>query len=297
MRPDSKDTTSIPVPAGNVERIGERLVREGKLDTTDLARITTHQEEHHVRFGDAAKALGLLSNTDLDVALAEQFGYPWKPGTGNVSPALYTLTEPFGPKAEALRALRMRLHLAGVGRADMHPTIAVLSPQDGDGRSTLAANLAVSFAEFGLRTLLVDADLRHPSQHTLFGAPAAGPGLCSLLAGHSAEHGYISPLPGFGGLCVLPSGPVPPNATELLARPAFGHFLSRAREHFDLVIVDTAPAGVYSDALHAVTAAGATSAAVIVARRDHTLVKGLEALTDTLTAVGVPTLGVVFNQA
>jgi receptor protein-tyrosine kinase len=293
---DTQNHTSLSISADNAERIGDQLMREGKLSATDLTRISAYQEEHHVPFGDAANALGVLSRKEIDIAVAQQFGYPWNPGVGTANPALYALADPFGAKAEALRALRLRLQLTGVGRPDMHPTLAVLSPQRGDGRSTLAANLAVSFAELGLKTLLVDADLRNPSLHTLFGA-AIGPGLCSLLAGRSAEYGYINPIPGFSGLCVLPSGPVPPNASELLTRPAFSQFLSTAREHFDLVILDTAPTAVYGDALYAVTASGASSAAIMVARRDHTLVKGLETLTDNLTAVGVPTLGVVFKQA
>jgi receptor protein-tyrosine kinase len=274
------------------ERIGERLLRAGKLSPADLSRITDHQRQHGVRFGDAAKALGLLDDSALDAALAEQFGYPWTPGSGPLDPQLYALRKPFGEHAEALRALRLRLHMAGVGRPDVYPAVAVLSPQDGDGRSTLAANLAVSFAELGLRTLLVDADLRRPQQHALFGA-TAGDGLSSLLAGRS-DSSFISPVPGFDGLAVLPSGPVPPNATELLARPALPAFLAQTRQQFDLVILDTPPAGPASDAFYAANAAGA---ALVVARRNRTALRDLQALSDTLGATGVPVLGVVFNQA
>ena len=274
------------------ERLGERLLRAGKLTAADLSRIAEHQRQHDVRFGAAAKALGLLTDADLDSALAEQFGYPWTPGSGPSDPLLYALRQPFGEHAEALRALRLRLHMAGVGRPDVHPALAVLSPRDGDGRSTLAANLAVSFAELGLRTLLVDADLRRPHQHALFGA-SAGDGLSALLAGRS-DSPFISPVPGFAGLAVLPSGPVPPNTTELLARPALPAFLARAQQQFDLVILDTPPAGPASDASYAATAAGA---ALLVARRNRTALRDLQALSGTLTATGVPVLGVVFNRA
>jgi receptor protein-tyrosine kinase len=292
VKAETMDTDHLHVPATSADRIGERLVRAGALSPADLGRIADHQAQHGVRFGDAAKALGLLSDADLDAALAEQFGYPWKPGAGNVDPTLYALAKPFGPQAEALRAIRMRLHLAGVGHAGVHAALAVLSPQDGDGRSTLAANLAISFAELGLRTLLVDADLRRPSQHALFGA-AAGDGLSGLLAGRS-HSAYISPVPGFDGLAVLPSGPMPPNATELMARPALRQLLIEARQQFDLVILDTPPAGPASDAFYAAAAAGA---ALVVARRNRTALKGLEALAGTLTAAGVPMLGAVFNRA
>lgn len=286
---------NLPPPAAvpAAERLGERLLREGKLDPADLSRIADYQQQHGVRFGEAARALGLLSDGELDSALALQFGYPWAPGGADLDPSLYTLAEPFGRRAEALRTLRLRLHLAGVGRPDVHPALAVLSPQDGDGRSTLAANLAVSFAELGLRTLLVDADLRHPSQHGLFGCAQGTAGLSSLLAGR-ADGAFVCPVPGFAGLAVLSSGPVPPNTTELLARPALPAFLAQMRQQFDLVILDTPPAGPASDAFYAAAAAGA---ALIVARRNRTGLRRLQAATDTLTATGVPLLGLVFNRA
>lgn len=291
MKPDDTNAGQEPLPPAT-DRIGERLVQDGKLKSTDLVRIAEHQKQHAVRFGEAAQALGLLSGPDLDAALAEQFGYPWKPGSTVTDPALYALTQPFGHQAERLRALRMRLSLAGVGRAEGHPALAVLSPQDGDGRSTLAANLAVSFAELGLRTLLVDADLRRPSQHTLFRAAAQGDGLSALLAGRG-DSAFIAPVTGFSGLAVLPSGPVPPNATELLARPALQTFLADVSSQFDLVILDTPPTGPGGDAYYI---AAAARAALVVARRNRTRVTGLEALTQTLAATGIPALGVVMNQ-
>ena len=290
MKPETTVGHEPSPPAA--DRIGERLVLEGKLARTDLARIAEHQKQHAVRFGEAAQALGLLSGADLDSALAEQFGYPWKPGSAVTDPTLYALAQPFGQQAERLRALRMRLSLAGVGRAEGHPALAVLSPQDGDGRSTLAANLAVSFAELGLRTLLVDADLRRPSQHTLFRAATGSDGLSALLAGRGCN-AFITPLPGFSGLAVLPSGPVPPNATELLARPALRTFLADMAERFDLVLLDTPPAGPGGDAYYI---AAAARGALVVARRNRTGVTGLDTLTQTLAATGIPALGVVLNR-
>lgn len=290
MKPDTTAGHEPALPAA--DRIGERLVQDGKLARTDLARIAEHQKQHAVRFGEAAQALGLLSGADLDSALAEQFGYPWKPGSAATDPTLYALTQPFGRQAEQLRALRMRLSLAGVGRADGQPALAVLSPQDGDGRSTLAANLAVSFAELGLRTLLVDADLRRPSQHTLFRSAVGSGGLSDLLAGRGCA-AFITPLPGFSGLAVLPSGPVPPNATELLARPALQTFLTDVADRFDLVILDTPPAGPGGDAYYI---AAAARGALLVARRNRTSVTGLDTLTQTLAATGIPALGVVMNR-
>jgi receptor protein-tyrosine kinase len=92
---------------------------------------------------------------------------------------------------------------------------------------------------------------------------------------------------------VLPSGPVPPNATELLARPALQTFLTDVADRFDLVILDTPPTGPGGDAYYI---AAAARAALLVARRNRTSLTGLDTLTQTLAATGIPALGVVLNR-
>jgi Mrp family chromosome partitioning ATPase len=115
--------------------------------------------------------------------------------------------------------------------------LAIVSPGREEGRTYLAANLAVVFSQLGERTLLIDADMRHPRQHVLFGLPNRG-GLSSLLAGRAGADviELVAPLT---NLSVLPAGPQPPNPQELLGRPVFQNFLAELDKEFDVVIIDT----------------------------------------------------------
>ena len=119
--------------------------------------------------------------------------------------------------------------------------LAIVSPSHGEGRSFIAANLAIVFSQLGERTLLVDADLRTPCQHELFKLGNT-PGLSGLLAGSSNHHAVLR-VPSLPGLSVLPAGAVPPNPQELLGRPAFVEAVYTLSRDFDVIIIDT-PAGL-----------------------------------------------------
>ena len=113
-----------------------------------------------------------------------------------------------------------------------HNALAIMSPGAGEGRSFIAANLAIVFSQLGERTLLVDADLRTPSQQDLFKLGNNG-GLSGLMANRVGSDA-ITRVPPLPGLYVLPAGAVPPNPQELLGRPAFAvgpgrHKLSRVQ--------------------------------------------------------------------
>jgi hypothetical protein len=136
---------------------------------------------------------------------------------------LVVACDPFHACAEELRALRTQLVIRWDNAGVKARRLAIVSPGAQEGRSYLAANLAVAFAQLGQRTLLVDADLRAPRQHALFGLDAAS-GLAALLAGRAGRE-VLRALPDFGPLSVLPAGAPPPNPQELLSRPALGALL------------------------------------------------------------------------
>ena len=123
---------------------------------------------------------------------------------------------------EHLRSLRTQLSLRWF--ENQQAALAIVSPGSGEGRSWIAANLAVLFAQTGKRTLLIDADLRRPRQHALFGIPERN-GLSSILAGRAGLDG-LTEIPGVPDLTVLPAGVVPPNPQELLARPLFQRLIN-----------------------------------------------------------------------
>ncbi|TXH83621.1 MAG: chain length determinant protein tyrosine kinase EpsG, partial [Thauera aminoaromatica] len=161
--------------------LGELLVSGGALPAEAVGRVMARQRELGVPFGEAAVDLGLVSQADVLVALAHQFDYPVLPvGDQGVSPELVAAFEPNSARVEALRQLRSQLVLRRAAKYHLN-TVAVVGAGRGEGRSWLAANLAVLFSQLGERTLLIDGDLRHPRQQELFRLAPAG-GLTSRLA-------------------------------------------------------------------------------------------------------------------
>src|SRR5258707_4778047 len=189
-------------------RIGSILAEEGKLGVEDIERVMELQQSKGLRFGEAAQRLGLITEDDLRCAVAKQYDLPHLlPGNESISSELVVAYEPFHPRAEELRALRtqllMRWSKAGVG----HRMLVIASPGSREGRSYVAANLAVVFSQLGERTLLIDADLRAPRQHRIFNIPDRI-GLTAVLSGR-ADHCAVAPIPGFWKLSGLTAGAAP----------------------------------------------------------------------------------------
>lgn len=150
---------------------------------------------------------------------------------------LVVTAAPRSPQAEAFRGLRTAVQFVGIpGRA---LSLLVTSARPAEGKSTVAANLAIAIAEAGLRVLLVDADLRRPSVAETFGLEGEA-GLTSVLIGQAEVADVVQGWGAFG-LHVLAAGPVPPNPSELLASPAMAALMARLEADYDAVIVDTSP--------------------------------------------------------
>jgi capsular exopolysaccharide synthesis family protein len=158
--------------------------------------------------------------------------------------SLVTLNDPQSFAAEAFRVLRNNLHYANPDVPLRR--ILVTSAGPGEGKSTTAANLAISMAQGERSVLLVEADLRRPSVHSLFRQPTT-PGLSSYLVGDSLLAAVLlkSAVP---NLSLVVSGPTPPNPAELLGSRRMHEFLNTVAERFDVVILDSPPALATSDA-------------------------------------------------
>lgn len=295
--------TAVPAGAASANAadaadrsIGDILAELRNLSVDQVEQVLRHQREHGVRFGEATVALGLASRDDVLYALAQQFHYPYAPGEQrDVSAELVMLREPFGPRAEAFRALRSQLAMRVWGGAE-RPALAVISPDREDGKTYTAANLAVALAQLGgNRTLLVDADLRSPRQHEVFGLGQPGTGLSSVLSGRgdSRESRVIQQINGVPGLFVLPVGTTPPNPLELVERPAFGLLMRELTHKFDHVVVDT-PAAVHG--ADASVIAARCGSAVIVARRHSSRVAWLQELLGSAAGSPMKVAGVVLNE-
>src|SRR3954463_14779771 len=174
--------------------IGAILVEEGKLTPREVERVLERQRADKVRFGEAAVRLGYITPEDVRFALAKQYDMPhFTSSSEGPSRELVAAFAPFHPRAEEMRALRTQLLIRWYNPEQGRKSLVVASPERGEGRSYVAANLAVVFSQLGARTLLVDAALRKPRQHLIFGM-SEGHGLSSLLAGRS-EHSATFPVP------------------------------------------------------------------------------------------------------
>ncbi len=272
--------------------IGDIIADTRSLGAEQVEQILKYQREHGVRFGEAAVALGFATTEDVLFALSQQFHYPYAPEERrNQNPELVALNQPFSPQAEAFRAARSQLMMRLYSGSDTRPAVAIVSPDSGDGKTYFAANLAVTLAQLGGRTLLVDADMRGPRQHEVFGIPNEK-GLSGILSGRS-EQQVIHQVPGIPSLFILPVGVTPPNPLELVERSAFGLLMRELAAKFDHVIVDT-PAGVYGTDGSVI--ASRCGAAVIVVRRDTARVAVLQDLVEGLAGTPAKLGGVIFNE-
>jgi capsular exopolysaccharide synthesis family protein len=209
-------------------------------------------------------------------------------GAPELDPTLCTYYRNTSAETEAFRGLRNALCFGASGPR----VVQVASPQGGEGKSTVSANLAVSAAQSGLKVLLIDADLRRPAADRLFGVQA-GPGLAALLTGE-AEPPEAVRESGIPGLTVLPAGPTVYNPAELLTSPRLKELLDAARERYDLVVVDT-------PALLPVTDAGAVArqadGVVLVLHAAKTDKAHARRAREVVEAAGATLLGVVVNAA
>jgi protein-tyrosine kinase len=203
------------------------------------------------------------------------------------SDQLIVAHDPHHPHSESIRSLRtellMRTRNVGGG------LIALLSPCPAEGRSQLAAELAIAFAQLGRRTLLVDADLRRPHQHVLFGAENDA-GLAQALDNKEVR------LHGIGGLpqmALLTSGVLPPNPLELLSGIRFEQLTVAWRRSFEFVILDTPPAVGSSDAFAIASAAGNV---LVLSRADVTPFSALKEMSRKLRTTHAWTLGAVIGK-
>lgn len=272
--------------------IGAILLEEGKLTAGEIEKVLERQRQDKVRFGEAAVRLGFITEDDVRFALAKQYDMPhFTPSSEGPSRELVAAFAPFHPRTEEMRALRTQLLIRWYNPEQGRKSLVVASPERAEGRSYVAANLAIVFSQLGARTLLVDADLRKPRQHQIFGLPE-GHGLSTLLAGRT-EHTATFPVPGLNRLSVLPAGPLPPNPQELLSRPVFNAFMKELQSVYDVVIIDTPPAAHYADVQSVTFRAGD---ALIVARKDYTPVASTSRTIRELAGTGARVVGTVVNE-
>lgn len=156
---------------------------------------------------------------------------------------LITLTDPRSPVSEAYRTLRTNLQFSSLDRPIR--TLVVTSPAPDEGKSTTIANLAITMAQGGRKTILVDCDLRRPALHSLFGLTSE-PGITNLMLEDDGEPALQDT--GVEGLSLLSSGPKPPNPADMLGAQKLDKIIASLASNADLVLLDAPPVIAVTDA-------------------------------------------------
>lgn len=270
--------------------IGAILVDTGRLSAQDAEQILRLQTQEGLRFGEAGLRLGLLTESDILYALSLQFNHPYLQPSPRVAlnEHLVAAYRPFSQEGEQIRTLRSQLQMRWFDEQRTNRSLAVISAERNEGRSYVAANLAIAFAQVGERTLLIDGDMRSPRLHRMFKLDNER-GLSRLLAGRVDDR-VVNFIPGLPGLGVLTAGPLPPNAMELLSSHGFEDILAKSMASFDVVIIDTPPLSSGPDAQLLGRVAGG---ALAVARAHHTRNSQFRKMINEMTTTGTHVVGSV----
>lgn len=287
--------TSLDPLAGEASelatRMGRLLLQTGKVTTSQLNAIMKLQSQEGLHFEEAAAKLGLADEADIKAILARQFTYPII--DTNTTVLARCLTSAFRPQsaaAEALRSLRSELMLRYFNAGDPNG-VALIGAEDPRGIAHATANLAISFAQTGARTLLIDGNLRQPQLHGWFGLDDGEAGLSDLLSGRVqvAPHAIEE----LGPLWVLPAGTEAPNPQELLSSRHYQDYLKPLHEAYEVVLISTAPMNKTRDAQIIVAQTGA---ALLITREHRTRMKDVENLCGQLRGLSVRLLGTALYQ-
>jgi len=272
------------------EPLVSALVNHKPIPPETLAGIAQLTHQRKISFGAAALEVGLLTPGDVADVLERQREILPTADDGVLSPELSIAYDTHLPRAEELRMLHYQLAMRWFAVKAPLKSLAIVSGGSGDGRSRLAAELAIVFAQAGERTLLVDADLRSPRQHALFGLRNQR-GLSSV-PGETALLAAAVPVHAIENLFVVPAGPVPDASRSLPVLRRLEAMLTMASNDFDVILLDTPPLGRYVDAQTIALAAGG---ALLNVRRGETRVELLRDNVDMLQAIGVDLVGTTFS--
>ena len=284
VKPNKKLNLFLGVFIGIALGVGQALMREF-LDNTVKA------VEHLERKGLAI--LGIIPEMSGANAksTAKKASLPSKGGTG-FKRRLITYEDPKSPISESYRSLRTNVSYSSTANKKIK-SLLVSSSQPGEGKSTTAANLAIAFAQLRKKTLLVDADLRKPVQHNVFGHPR-GPGLSEFLIGDVEDFNLIVHSTKIENLSIITAGGLPPNPSELLGSDAMSTLIDRLENQYDMVILDSPPIVAVTDAT---MISRELDAIALVVKAGETERTAVDRALDILRNVRAPIIGAILNGA
>lgn len=273
--------------------IRDVLLRLGYLTEEQTQRVIAYQAEKQLDFDQAARELGFISPEDLDRARELLISSLALQGDirRQVSNELVVINEPMSLRAEAIRLLRTQIiaqHVK-IGRRG----IAVVAPVEGVGCTYIACNLAASLSQVGVKTLIVDCNMRSPRVDQVFGLDPNSPGLSSFLSVQVARPERVVHANVLPNLSVITAGPPVMLPQELLSSNRFRDGVNTLLREFDLVLFDTPPANSSADAL---TVGGVIGYAMMVARRDQSYFRDVTTLVTQLQSTRCTVIGSVLNE-
>jgi len=221
----------------------------------------------------------------------EKVATPSKGGT-EFKRRLITYEDPKSPISESYRSLRTNVSYASSVDKKIK-SLLISSSQPGEGKSTTTANLAIAFAQLRKKTLLVDADLRKPVQHNVFGHPR-GPGLSEYLIGDVSDLHSIIHTTKVENLSIITAGGLPPNPSELLGSDAMSKLIDKLEAEWDIVLFDSPPIVAVTDAS---MISSELDAIALVVKAGQTERSAVDRALDTIKNVKAPLIGAILNGA
>lgn len=212
-----------------------------------------------------------------------------KKNTDNIS-SLITLEKPKSSLSEKFKGIRTNIIFSNPNEEVQ--TVAFSSEKVGSGKSTISANVAITYAQAGYKTLLIDGDMRKPIQHNLFNK-SNNIGLSNLIIKNDGIDNYIDNIQNVKNLDILTSGPVPPNPSELIGSNNFYLIFKTLKEKYDMIIIDTPPVNTVTDAQLFAELSKFVILVVDVTKNDKNAIKKSKEL---IEKTGAKILGVVLNK-
>jgi polysaccharide biosynthesis transport protein len=293
FRPSLRRNLTLGLAMGLLLGIGGVLA----VDFLDRTLKTPEQIERYL----GVPLLGVIP----DVSVAGAYGYrsapayttPVKAGISRREAAaeavdieLLPHQRPRMATSEAYRAVRTALLMSSADRLRL---ITVTSATASEGKTATSCNLAVVLSQLGKRVLLIDGDLRKPRLHKIFKLSNRQGGLVSYLTGHARFDEILQTFEGLNGLTIIPSGPIPPNPSELLSSERMTTFLQEeVLAHFDYVVIDTPPVLAVTDAI---LVGAQTDGVVLCLRSGQVPREDARTCYRRMRQAGVRVLGAVLN--
>ena len=273
--------------------IEQQILAAGNLSEAQVEAIRSFQRRKGLTFGEAAITLGLVRRDSLFLALSKLYNYPvlsFGNDEARFSRELIVGYQPFSSGAEAFRSIRSGLATGALSQGKN--AFAVIGAHSGVGVSYFAANLALSFAQMAVPTLLVDANLRRPRLASLFGVDPKCEGLVEALTNRERNTSPVA-IDIVPGLSLLIAGATAPHPQEILSSKEFLNLSQSAQRNYGVVIYDTPAALENADAY---VVASRVGSALLVARRHRSKMKDIKTVSQALEGFQCEIAGTVLER-